>query len=92
MLNLLSNAVKYSDGDLDIRLSEGGVITVANAAVDLDEVQVGRLFDRFYTVHHARNATGLGLSIAKTLVTQMHGDIDATYKDGRLCITLAFPQ
>ncbi len=89
--NLLNNAVKYSDGDLDIVLSENGEITFTNTASGLNGVQVGKLFDRFYTVDNARNSTGLGLSIAKTLVLQMNGTIDAKYENKRLSITLFFP-
>ena len=48
--NIISNAVKYSDGDLEITLEENGRITFSNHAEKLDEIQVGRLFDRFYTV------------------------------------------
>ena len=50
---------KYSDGDLKIVLSENGKITFSNRASGLDEIQVGRLFDRFYTVESARKSTGL---------------------------------
>lgn len=88
--NLLNNAIKYSDGDLEISLSEKGEILFSNHASGLDEVQVGRLFDRFYTVETARNSTGLGLSIARTLVERMHGTITAEYAEGRLFIRLQF--
>ena len=88
--NLLSNALKYSGGDLDITLTAQGQITFTNTAVGLTQVQVGRLFDRFFTVEAARDATGLGLSIAKALVERMGGTIAATLKDGRLSITVAF--
>ena len=73
--NLLNNAIKYSDGDLDITLSETGEIIFSNTASKLNEVQVGKLFDRFYTVEAARKSTGLGLAIARTLSTQIMGDI-----------------
>ena len=69
--NLISNAIKYSDGDLKIVLSERGEVTFSNMASGLDEIQVGRLFDRFYTVEAARKSTGLGLAISKTLVEEM---------------------
>jgi signal transduction histidine kinase len=88
--NLLNNAMKYSDGDLDITLSETGEITFCNTASGLDEVQVGKLFDRFYTVEAARKSTGLGLAIARTLVEQMHGTIHATYENDRLRICISF--
>lgn len=88
--NLLNNAIKYSDGDLDIILSETGEIIFANTASGLNEVQVGKLFDRFYTVEAARKSTGLGLAIAKTLVEQMNGTISAKYEKHRLSICILF--
>ncbi len=89
--NLLNNAVKYSDGDLDITLSESGEITFANTASGLNEVQVGRLFDRFYTVEAAGKSTGLGLAIARTLIEQMNGTISARYEKCRLIICITLP-
>ncbi|MCM1156905.1 MAG: HAMP domain-containing histidine kinase [Bacteroidales bacterium] len=89
--NLLNNAVKYSDGDLDIILSETGEIVFANTASGLNEVQIGRLFDRFYTVETARKSTGLGLTIARTLIEQMNGLISAKYENGRLTIRIVLP-
>lgn len=90
--NLLSNAVKYSDGDLSIVLNDAGEIFFSNNARGLSKVQVERLFDRFYTVESARKSTGLGLSIARTLVEQMGGSISAEYAGGRLSIRVAFPE
>lgn len=90
--NLLHNAMRYSDGDLEIMLTDTGKITFTNTAAGLSEVQVGRLFDRFYTVETARNSTGLGLSIAKTLIERMNGSILAQYENGRLCITILLPE
>lgn len=90
--NLIGNAIKYSDGDLEIVLSKNGEITFSNMASELDEIQVGRLFDRFYTVTAARKSTGLGLAISKTLVERMNGTISAQYENGRLSICIYFPQ
>ena len=89
--NLISNAIKYSDGDLEITLRESGEIIFSNHASHLDEVQAGRLFDRFYTVETASaDSTGLGLSIARALTEQMGGKIDAAYKNGILYVRVIF--
>ncbi len=89
--NLFNNAMKYSDGDLDITLSDVGEIIFSNTASGLDEVQVGKLFDRFYTVEAASKSTGLGLAIARALIEQMNGMISAKYENGRLSIRIFFP-
>ena len=89
--NLLTNALKYSGGDLDVALSPDGAITLSNAAPALDEVQVGRLFDRFYTVETGRSSIGLGLSIARSLTERMGGTISARYGAGRLWMEVRFP-
>ena len=90
--NLINNAIKYSDGDLDIILTETGEIIFSNTASDLNEIQVERLFDRFYTVETARKSTGLGLSIARILVEQMNGTITANFENGKLSITIQLPE
>ncbi len=89
--NLLSNVIKYSDGDLKIVLTENCEITFSNTASGLDEIQMGRLFDRFYTVEAARKSTGLGLAIARTLIEQMNGAISAEYENSRLSICIVLP-
>lgn len=89
--NLLSNALKYSAGDLEVTLAPDGTVTLSNAAAGLDEVRVGRLFDRFYTVESGRGSTGLGLSIARALAERMGGTLSARYEAGRLGVSLYFP-
>ena len=88
--NILSNALKYSDGDLEIELKDDGSIIFSNSAATLNEVQVGKLFDRFFTVEAARNSNGLGLAIAKALIEHMDGSITARLLDHRLSIIIRF--
>ena len=84
--NIIGNALKYSDGDLSVELSDDGRVTFKNHAHSLDKLRVEKLFDRFYTVQEARGSTGLGLSIARSLVEQLGGSIGAEYEDGVLRI------
>ena len=88
--NILNNALKYSDGDLAITLRDDGDIIFSNTASGLNEVQVGKLFDRFFTVEAARNSNGLGLAISKTLVEQMGGSISAELVNKKLIIHIQF--
>lgn len=89
--NIISNAIKYSDGDFQVFLDESGEMRFSNLVRDLTPVAAGRLFDRFYTVKTgAREASGLGLSIAKTLTERMGGTIRAEYRQERLSIFLSF--
>lgn len=90
--NILSNALKYSDGDLDVVLTPDGSVCFTNTASRLDPVQVGRLFDRFFSVESGQSSAGLGLSIAKQLTEQMSGQIQAGYENGRFWIRVQFSQ
>lgn len=90
--NIISNAVKYSDGDLKIILTENRELLFSNHASGLTEIQVERLFDRFYTVNNARKSTGLGLSISKVLIEKMGGTISAKYENDILTIKISIQE
>ena len=85
---LLDNAVKYCDegGEISIRLEKKKhpVFYVANTYADVGQAEFDKLFDRFYRADKARSFTGgfgVGLSIAKAIVTKHKGEIRA-YKKG----------
>ena len=86
--NVIDNSIKYSEGDLTRSLFENGKIVFSNHTSDLNEIQIGKLFDRFYTVNTARKSTGLGLSIAKALIEKMDGNISADYSNNVLSIII----
>lgn len=81
--NLLSNAVKYGrDGkQINIRLEKGqGVrLSVTNYGLIIPKESLTMIFERFYRVEGARSpengGTGLGLNIAKEIITLHGGDI-----------------
>ena len=85
---LLDNAIKYCDnnGEINITLSKGRkiVLTVENTYVGVEEIDLNRLFDRFYRADKARKFTGgfgVGLSMAKAIVENHKGEITAYKKD-----------
>ena len=89
--NLLGNALKYSDGDLEVSLTENGVLRVTNSSKKLSNVDVNKLFDRFFTVENARNnSTGLGLSIVRLFAERMNLGLEAGYEDGKITIEVRF--
>lgn len=88
--NIIGNALKYSDGDFYVTMEKTGKITFSNTSAALSSVDVGKLFDRFFTVDSARKTTGLGLSIAKLLTERMGGAICAEYKGKMLSIRICF--
>ncbi len=85
---LVDNAVKYCDPMGEITLVLEGqrqkTLRVENACAGVDNMQLSRLFDRFYREDKARtsgSSFGIGLSLAKSIAEKHHGEIKA-YKAG----------
>ena len=78
--NLLNNCAKHSLGDIDIKIEflQNAKITFTNPINQDTNINVDKLFHRFYTSDSTRNkSTGLGLSIVEFLVKQMDGNVRA---------------
>ncbi|HLR22305.1 MAG TPA: HAMP domain-containing sensor histidine kinase [Pseudogracilibacillus sp.] len=89
--NLVSNAINHSKGNIIISLEEQDSmarLVIKNDAQTLTEQDVKLMFDRFYMADESRlgNSTGLGLSIAKSLMGKMGGMITGQLNDGQLSI------
>ena len=90
---LLDNALKYSPagGTISLTLApqaKGILLEVRNTTSEIiDPESVSHLFDRFYRTDQSRNSEtggfGLGLAIAKAVVTAHRGKITAASDDGR---------
>ncbi|MCD7776228.1 MAG: HAMP domain-containing histidine kinase [Firmicutes bacterium] len=99
---LLDNAVKYSsDGGrivLDLKRcgAHGVVLTVYNTADHVDRDNLDRLFERFYRADASRNSKtgghGIGLSVAKAVVSAHKGKICASTEDEKsILFTVTLP-
>ena len=78
--NLLNNCAKHSLGDIDIKIEflQNAKITFTNPINQDTNINIDKLFHRFYTSDSTRNkSTGLGLSIVEFLVKQMDGNVGA---------------
>lgn len=90
--NLLVNTVKHATGYVEIRFErqqETADLTIVNDAKELVGSDINLLFDRFYTADRTRSsqASGLGLSIAKSLMNKMGGTLTAELEGEKLIMT-----
>lgn len=100
MQNLLKNCLQYSVGEVTVSITQdkdrpmgssqndtikGKIrICVQNPIAEDSELDVSKIFQRFYVEKQERNqSTGLGLSIVKVLVEKMQGEVFAI-RDGNL--------
>jgi signal transduction histidine kinase len=99
---LLNNACKYTANQESIRCeleypvnySQPIYLVVSNVA-DIAPADLPLIFERFYRVpsadHHKQGGTGLGLSLVRSLVEQLHGQIVVQSSNGWTSFTVALP-
>lgn len=95
---LLDNAVLHSVPNAQITVSlskdvQGKIrLSVANTAKDIPKEQLSHLFDRFYRVdtEGSPNGSGLGLSIARSIVRQMGGTLTVTSENQLVTFVAVF--
>jgi hypothetical protein len=90
--NLISNALKFTptSGRVSVRVSRTGrdaVVEVADTGVGIPTEEQDRLFERFFRSSNATEqaipGTGLGLTIAKTIVERHEGSIEIESAEGK---------
>jgi len=98
--NILKNAVAYSNPHSEISISAGEwnhqvVITFRNQGTTIPAEELSSIFEKFYRLDKARasntGGAGLGLAIAKEIITMHGGTIMADSKDGITAFTVSLP-
>ena len=87
--NLLDNAIKYTpeNGEISVSASRQGTdicIRVLDNGPGIDSGHLEKIFERFYRVESSRTTpgTGLGLSLARTIMKQHKGDVKVSSRQG----------
>ncbi|MDO5737773.1 MAG: HAMP domain-containing sensor histidine kinase [Eubacteriales bacterium] len=93
--NLIENAILHGKSLIEIETrdldSEIELIFI-NDALDLRELEIEKVFNRFYKADRARsaNSSGLGLTIVKSLTVKMGGEVKAETCKDRFILKLLF--
>jgi signal transduction histidine kinase len=96
--NLIGNAVEAMDGKGTLRLSTRAgqndvvVIEVADTGCGMPPNVAARAFEPFFTTKDASKSTGLGLDIARRIITERHGGtIDTDSRPGHTVLRVQIP-
>ncbi|OME82880.1 two-component sensor histidine kinase [Paenibacillus sp. FSL A5-0031] len=84
-MNLLGNSIKFTPegGFIEISITQSGtevIFTITDSGIGIAADKLEHVFERFYKSDQSRNrnisGNGLGLAIAKKIVTLHHGTIE----------------
>lgn len=94
--NIVKNGLDHGNKEIKIQLEKAGDrawLVFKNKVEHPNEIDLERVFERFYKADEARskNSTGLGLSITKGFVLKMGGEINAQMEGDWFCIHIWFP-
>jgi signal transduction histidine kinase len=95
--NLIENAVEAMDGKGELRLStraeqDDVVIDVGDTGPGMSPEVASRAFEAFFTTKETGQGTGLGLDIARRIITERHaGTITIDSRPGRTVLQVRIP-
>ena len=93
--NIIKNVLEHGEGEIRISLSKlDGIaaLVISNQVANPEDIDINRVFERFYKADDARSrtSTGLGLSIAYEFVQKMNGNIRAELDGNIFSIIVEF--
>ncbi|WP_137789298.1 HAMP domain-containing sensor histidine kinase [Bacillus sp. E(2018)] len=99
LIILLDNAIKYSSEAIKVELTKQGNsvrLSVSDNGIGISKENLDKVYDRFFRVDQARSrdkgGAGLGLSIAKQIVSAHQGKIDLVSEEEKgTTVTMEIP-
>jgi two-component system sensor histidine kinase KdpD len=96
---LIDNALKYSPAGtpIDVRVGQEAatmIVEITDHGKGISAQEQGRVFERFYrspSVQRQTPGSGLGLSIAHSIMRAHHGDLTVTSQPGETTFRLTLP-
>jgi signal transduction histidine kinase len=93
--NIVKNSLEHGKSYFELTMENNDdnvIITVKNDINDVDDIQIDKVFNRFYKADKSRNQTssGLGLAVAHDMVEKMNGIIKAEIEDDLFAIKIIF--
>jgi len=91
--NFESKAIDSPKIDIVIKEEEEkAYLSICDNGGGIEEKDIGRIFDPYYTTKFAKEGTGLGLYVAKMLIeSSMQGKLNATNKNSGACFEIIIP-
>lgn len=92
--NVIKNAVEHADTLVKIKVEDNNIyckITIINDGIGIDENDLKHIFEKFYKGKNAsKDSIGIGLSLAKTIIKQDNGYIDANSKNNETTFIIKY--
>lgn len=95
-INLIKNSIEHMENNGQLTFSYEGnplyvEITLTDDGEGFDEKEIPYIFDRFYSGSAKKSGTGIGLSMAKSIIEMQNGFITAKNLHGRgACFIIRF--
>jgi heavy metal sensor kinase len=99
--NLLSNAIKYNIPNGWIRIeaqqiNNDMVVIISNSSLEIADIELERIFERFYRCESSHNrkvdGLGLGLSLSQDIIHAHHGKIEVSTAQSTVSFSIYLPQ